>query len=120
MPRLCVGAIFLKSFNHFTRGDATMNKPIWALRLIAIALSVLLLSLAAVTLTTAASGPRAEVQTTWRNARAAGGYSFRADVAQKVIPVANLSNIGRAGREYQYHLEGKSDLKARSLDLTLW
>ena len=97
-----------------------MKRPIWALRLIAIALSVLLVSLAAVTLTTAASGPRAEVQATWRNARAAGGYSFRADVAQKVIPVASLENIGRSSSDYQYHLEGKSDLSAHTLDLTLW
>src|SRR5437763_13596819 len=97
-----------------------MKKPIWALRLIAIALSVVLLCFGFVTLSTAASGPRAEVQTTWRNARDAGGYSFRADVTQKAIPVASLSNIGRTSRDYQYHLEGKSALKAHTLDLTRW
>src|SRR4051794_1630149 len=97
-----------------------MKQSIWALRLIAIALSVALLSLAAVTLATATSGPRAELQAVWQNARNAGGYSFRADVAQRVIPVASLSNVGRSSRDYQYHLEGKSDLKADSLDLMLW
>jgi hypothetical protein len=44
----------------------------------------------------------------------------RADVAQKVIPVAGLSNIGHVSRDYQYHLEGKSDLKSHALNLTLW
>jgi hypothetical protein len=97
-----------------------LKKQLWELRLIAIAASVLLLSFAVVRLTTAAAGPRAEVQTIWRNAQVAGGYSFRADVLQKVVPAASLSNVGRTSRTYQYHLEGKSDLKAHTLDLMLW
>ncbi len=97
-----------------------MRKQLRGLRLIAITASVLLLSFAVVRLTTAAVGPRAEVQTIWRNAHAVSGYSFRADVVQNVAPVASLSNIGRTSHTYQYHLEGKSDLKARSLDLMLW
>ena len=41
-----------------------------------------------------------EVQNVWKNARDAGGCSFRVDILEKVIPLALVSNIGRAGREY--------------------
>src|SRR5262245_9147363 len=82
--------------------------------------SMLILAVALLTFFWLPSGAHAAVAATWRNARDAGGYSFRADVAQQVIPVANVSNVGRTSREYRYHLEGKTDLMAHSLELTLW
>ena len=42
----------------------------------------------------------------WTDARDAGGYSFRADIVQVAIPLAQPANIGRASREYTYHIEG--------------
>ncbi len=54
------------------------------------------------------------------NARAAGGYSFRADITQRVVPLASPLNVGRTSRDYQYHIEGKTDLAANQLELSLW
>ncbi len=36
------------------------------------------------------------------------------------MPLASLSNVGRTSRDYQYHIEGKTDLAANQLELSLW
>src|SRR6478672_4788649 len=90
-------------------------------RLAVVALTGVLILIAAMLLLLApVSEARAAVQTVWRSAQAAGGYAFRADITQRVVPLANLSNIGRTSRDYQYHVEGKSDLATRTLQLNLW
>ena len=97
-----------------------MQKRTPGLRLMSILASVLILAATLFTLFWPPSNARAAVQATWRSARGAGGYTFRADVVQQVIPVATIANVGRTSREYRYHLEGKRDLVAHSLELTLW
>ena len=97
-----------------------MQKRTPHLRLMSIVATILLLAATLFTLFWPPSNARAAVQATWRSARDAGGYTFRADVVQQVIPIATITNVGRTSREYRYHLEGKSDLVAHSLELTLW
>src|SRR5262245_26873332 len=97
-----------------------MKKCTPHLRLIGVLASMLILAITLFTLSWPPSSARAAVAATWRSARDAGGYSFRADVVQQVIPVATFTNVGRTSREYRYHLEGKTDLIAHSLELTLW
>src|SRR5215470_19319199 len=85
-------------------GGQAMKKRTPHLRLIGVLASMLILAATLFALFWPPSGARAAVAATWRSARDAGGYTFRADVVQQVIPVANVSNIGRTSREYRYHI----------------
>ena len=63
---------------------------------------------------------RGQVKQAWQNARDAGGYSFRADLVQQAIPLAQTSNIGLTSRSYNFHLEGTTDLSAQKFNMSLW
>jgi hypothetical protein len=60
------------------------------------------------------------VTAAWEKARAAGSYHFTSDVTQVTLPVATLGNVGRTARTEKFYLEGKNDLEAKSLAMTLW
>jgi hypothetical protein len=60
------------------------------------------------------------VTAAWEKARAAGSYHFTSDVVQKIIPVASLTNVGRSSRSDALYLEGQNDLRAQTMELTLW
>ncbi len=60
------------------------------------------------------------MQATWRNVRDTGGYAFRADVEQTIVPVASLTNVGQTSHRSQYHIEGKANPAAGQLELSLW
>ena len=72
-----------------------MQKRTHRLRLTGFLVGVLILVLGLVTLFCPASDARAAVQSTWRNAHAAGGYAFRADIVQHVVPVATVTSNQR-------------------------
>jgi hypothetical protein len=97
-----------------------MKKHTWGKLSIITLIGVLIAAFGLSSLFSPAAEARAAVQSVWRNARVAGGYTFRADITQRVVPLASLSNIGRTSRDYQYHIEGTTDLSARALDLKLW
>src|SRR5690349_20437128 len=97
-----------------------MKKRSPRLRLVGALTSTLILAVTLLTLFWPSSDARAAVAATWRGARDAGGYAFRADVAQTIVPLPTLANVGRTSRSYQYHLEGTTDLQARQLELYLW
>jgi hypothetical protein len=69
---------------------------------------------------------RSEIQTAWQTARSTGGYSFRADLIERAIPLAQTSNVGRTSKEYTYHLEGVTsglnafDASARKFEMSFW
>jgi hypothetical protein len=60
------------------------------------------------------------VTAAWERARAAGSYHFTSDVTQVTLPLATLTNVGRASRSEKLYLEGQNDLKAAKMELTLW
>lgn len=60
------------------------------------------------------------VTAAWERARAAGSYHFTSDVTQMTLPLATLTNVGRASRTEKLYLEGQNDLKAEKMELTLW
>src|SRR5262249_16303059 len=104
----------------FADGGQTMKKRAPHLRLMSILASVLILVVILVTLFWPPTDARAAVAATWRNARDAGGYAFRAAVTQTVVPTAPIANIRRTTRAYEYHLEGTTDLQTQQLELSLW
>jgi hypothetical protein len=69
---------------------------------------------------------RGEIQNAWQTARSTGGYSFRADLIERAIPLAQTSNVGRTSKEYTYHIEGVTgglnafDASARKFEMSLW
>src|SRR5262245_37786803 len=77
----------------FAHGGQTMKKRTPHLRLIGVLASILILAATLLALFWPPSEARAAVAATWRSARDAGGYSFRADVVQQVIPVATFTNV---------------------------
>ena len=60
------------------------------------------------------------VTAAWEKAKAAGSYNFTSDVTQKSIPVATITNVGRSSHSETFYLEGQNDLRAQTLELTLW
>jgi len=61
-----------------------------------------------------------DLASVWERARAAGAYTFRADITQKQIPLATVSNVGRSSRATSFYLEGETDPGADTMQLTLW
>ncbi|MFT5196347.1 MAG: hypothetical protein ACI85U_003379, partial [Candidatus Promineifilaceae bacterium] len=67
-----------------------------------------------------------DLEQAWQNAVDSGGYSFRADIVQVAVPLAQPENIGRSSREYTFHVEGNtggltsSDLTDHSFEMFLW
>ncbi len=60
------------------------------------------------------------VTAAWNAVRAAGSYRFTSDVTQVTMPLATLTNVGRASRTEQLYLEGQNDLNAQTMEFTLW
>ena len=60
------------------------------------------------------------VTAAWNAVRAAGSYHFTSDVTQVTMPLATLTNVGRASRTEQLYLEGQNDLNAQTMAFTLW
>jgi hypothetical protein len=67
-----------------------------------------------------ASEALAEVNSTWRLARASGGYTFSADIVQTTIPLPTIGNIGRSSKEYAYFVEGSTDFPNQAMEMALW
>ena len=69
-----------------------------------------------------ASGLKARnaIQASWRLARDAGPYGFRADVTQETVPLAVRSNAGRSTSAQRYYLEGTAEPTSRRMELALW
>jgi hypothetical protein len=53
-------------------------------------------------------------------ARAAGSYDFTSDITQVSVPTSKVTNVGRTSRTDRFHLEGQSNLAARSLQMHMW
>ena len=56
----------------------------------------------------------------WQSAQQRGSYAFSSDMSQTTTPLATIGNVGRKSRTTELHLEGKSDLRNKRLDLRLW
>lgn len=63
---------------------------------------------------------RAQIRQAWNNARAAGGYTFRAQIVQTTIPLAIPANIGRSSKQQTLQIEGSTDFSNQMLELALW
>ncbi len=61
-----------------------------------------------------------EVNDAWQRAREAGSYKFTADVTQKTIPLLLITNVGRAGKEDRFYLEGTTNSLEQQMELVLW
>lgn len=70
--------------------------------------------------TNAATSNPDPVTAAWEKAKAAGSYNFTSDVTQKSIPIATITNVGRSSHSEAFYLEGQNDLRAQTLELTLW
>ncbi len=66
------------------------------------------------------SADRRQVRAAWDRARRSGGYRFTAEVRQTIEPAATLHNAGRGTKEQRLYLEGQADLRAGSLEMTMW
>ncbi len=60
------------------------------------------------------------VQRSWLLAQQSGAYSFRTEIEQTTYAAPALTNVGRPAVVEQLSMQGKTDLKAQSLYLTLW
>ncbi|HMN26743.1 MAG TPA: hypothetical protein PKE45_01215, partial [Caldilineaceae bacterium] len=78
-----------------------------------------ILSLALYPVWTRAATPD-PVTAAWERARTAGSYHFTSDVTQVTLPLAKLTNVGRASRTDKLYLEGQNDLRAEQKTFPLW
>ncbi|MCP4164656.1 MAG: LamG domain-containing protein [Chloroflexi bacterium] len=60
------------------------------------------------------------VEQAWQRVQERGSYSFSSDIVQTAIPEATLANIGRSSSSERLRLEGETNLREESMDLTLW
>jgi hypothetical protein len=60
------------------------------------------------------------VTAAWEKAKAAGSYRFMGDITQVTIPTARITNVGRSSRTEKFRLEGQNNLRAETLEMTLW
>ena len=70
--------------------------------------------------TVVTSAERNGIEAAWERAREAGAYRFTAGIVQTTIPLPTVTNVGRQSRQNALHIEGRTSLPERSLDLTLW
>ncbi len=56
----------------------------------------------------------------WNLARDSGSYRFTATVRQQTVPQASPANVGRQSRQDQLYLDGRTNLEASQLEMTLW
>ena len=83
-------------------------------------LSLLLLSYPFLTVSALQRTDMDVVKEAWERVHAAGSYRFTADIVQTTIPLPTVTNIGRTSRQETLHLEGETDLPARTMDMRLW
>lgn len=56
----------------------------------------------------------------WQRVYQIGAYEFRANVTQEVVPVASIVNVGRSSERQELFIEGATDLRQQTLNMTLW
>lgn len=94
--------------------------------LIALLIGLLLtagyLALAASPSTTAGKAPSPvdAVSAAWQAAQKSGSYHFTSDVVQVTVPAATLLHVGSRSQREQVYLEGQTDLREQSMELSLW
>ena len=64
--------------------------------------------------------PQQVVQRAWQRAQEVGVYHFATDIAQTTYPAPRLTNVGRSSRQETLHIEGETDLPARTMQMALW
>lgn len=64
--------------------------------------------------------PEQTVQRAWRLAQESGAYHFATEIVQTTYPAPALVNVGRSSRQDTLHIEGQTNLPARTLQMTLW
>ncbi|MEA3395909.1 MAG: hypothetical protein U9R05_00410 [Chloroflexota bacterium] len=64
--------------------------------------------------------PEQTVQRAWRLAQESGAYHFSTEIVQTTYPAPALVNVGRSSRQDTLHIEGQTNLPARTLQMTLW
>ena len=56
----------------------------------------------------------------WQRVRAAGAYEFRANLLQDIVPVAGVTNVGQNSERQEVRIEGATNLRDQTLQMTLW
>jgi len=87
-------------------------------------LSIFLIPIAAVFGWSAAPIVRAmqpnPLEESLQRARESGSYHFTSDIAQVTVPASKVTNVGRASRTSELHMEGQTNLKEASMQMRLW
>lgn len=65
-------------------------------------------------------GAAQAVQHSWLLAKESGAYSFHTEIEQTTYSAPAVTNVGRAAQVQRLTKEGQTDLRAKSLHLTLW
>ncbi|MCE7988086.1 MAG: DUF11 domain-containing protein [Caldilinea sp. CFX5] len=84
------------------------------------ALLLLLLGYGAVTWAHQPSPPENAISQIWQRVRTAGAYEFRANLLQDVVPVAGVTNVGQSSERQEVRIEGATNLRDQTLQMTLW
>jgi type II secretory pathway pseudopilin PulG len=90
---------------------------------LAVGIPLLLMAIAMVSLASAAGPaptPEQAVQRAWQQAASLGIYDFSSEVVQTTFPAPAVVNVGRSPTKQTFHVEGKVDLPAHSLEMRLW
>ena len=56
----------------------------------------------------------------WHNVQRAGSYAFKADITQHTVPVASVYNVGRSSERQDLRMEGETNLRNETFQMTLW
>ena len=95
----------------------TKHRLLWGASLLGGLLALLFLTAPTTRLLAERQDP---VTAAWAAVRAAGSYHFTSDVTQVTMPLATLTNVGRASHTEALYLQGQNDLDAQRLEFTLW
>jgi len=68
----------------------------------------------------AAPAARQEVAAAWQRAIDLGGYRYATDVIQTTVPLATVANMGRSSKQQAIYVEGSTDLRQQSMQMTIW
>ena len=64
--------------------------------------------------------PASAISQIWQRVQAAGAYEFRANLLQDVVPVAGVTAIGQSSERQEVRIEGATNLRDQTLQMTLW
>lgn len=64
--------------------------------------------------------PEESLQAAWQHATELGIYNFATEILQTTHPAPLVSNAGRLSEETQIYMEGRANVPARELTLSLW